>query len=290
MTSTSGEPARLAGSPPDLTPAAARLLTELARVHAGLNLKSQKRDFLRARLTRRLAAVGAEDFSAYARRLASDQAGEEIRFFVEALTTHTTSFFREEAHFHWLEKVGLPALAEQGAGVERPLQIWSAACSTGQELYSALMLATEVGDRRRGGLRVQGLGTDISARILGRARNAVYPPSEIAGLDEPRRRRFLLRAKSGPARYRIAPELRRKTLWRPLNLTGPAVGAMPEADIIFVRNVLIYFDYDTQAKVIEKLSERLRPGGYLLTGHSENAPSPPPLLRQVAVSVYERTH
>jgi len=282
------------GAPPELrlTQAQCRFFTQLARERAQLNLDPTKVDFLRLRLSRRLRALGLEDFDAYEALLRDDPEGPEPACLVEALTTHTTGFFREKRQYDWLAGDGLDRLCDGGAGVSRPLLVWSAACSTGAELWSAAMVLADRAARPGGPRQFRLLGTDISRPILKKAAGATYAEDEIAGVSPEHRVRHLLRSKAdhGPGAgrlYRVAPELRSRAQFAPGNLTEPASLPAVTADLIFLRNVLIYFEPAVQAAVIDGVIARLRPGGFLLTGHAEAVPSHPDLAA-VGPSIYRR--
>lgn len=248
---------------PEQVPALARL----AREAAGIELHGGKIEFLQARLARRLTACGLREFDDYARLVESDPG--ERRAFVEALTTHTTSFFREADQYRWLEAEGLPEIFANAVG--REVVIWSAACSSGQEGWSALMVAERLRRTRLYAPMARLIGTDISTQVLRRAATAVYSGDEVASLPLEHRRLFLLSARSGDGRCRITPELRARASWRQANLVEGSGLEGVSADVVFLRNVLIYFDAETQRRVIDTVVRRLRPGGYLLTGHTETA-------------------
>lgn len=262
--------------------------SDIARFHGGLNLKPEKLDFFRQRLQRRVMDLDLEDFQTYLNLLRSNEGKSEIKPFIESLTTHTTSFYREPRHFEFLVETGFPSLVEDGAGKERPLRIWSAAGSTGAELYTAMIAATEFGTVRRGGLQIMGFGTDLSQSIVDRAALGLFTDAEITGLTETHRKRYLLRSRNNPSLFRIAPEIRRLTKWTQANLTELRSEGPPEADVVFVRNVLIYFDNETQEKVIRDLARRVRPGGFLMTGHSETLTNIPAGFTSVQPSVYQK--
>lgn len=290
--SSPGATARGAWVPPP----APRRITEseigaLARIvhrEAGIVISPQKTDFMMARLNRRLTELGLSDFTAYCALIDSPDGVEERRRFVESLTTHTTSFFREGAQYDWLTATGLPALIEAGAGRARDLVIWSAACSIGSELYSALITTALVADGIPGGLRYRGLGTDISRPVLETAARAIYQADEAAGIPRPLRPRFLLSAKDGGDRVRIAPEIRRRADWRLLNLAQRGGQIDVTVDVVFLRNVLIYFDAPTRAQVLGNVLDRLRPGGFLLTGHSETSEARLSGLTVIKPSIYRK--
>jgi chemotaxis protein methyltransferase CheR len=202
------------------------------------------------------------------------------------MTIHTTGFFRETAHFDWLSREGVAHLAGTGAGRERPLVVWSAACSTGQEAYScAMTLASVAGPA--GPLSYRLIGTDLSRRVLARATLGIYSREEIGDIPEAMRRRFLLRGRRGEAdRFRIVPELRARTEWRYCNLAAAGPGMPRGVDLVFLRNVLIYFDPPTRARVVAAAIDCLRPGGVILSGHSEPLRDPAGRLRALAPSIY----
>jgi chemotaxis protein methyltransferase CheR len=261
-------------------------LAAIARREAGLALDGGKTDFLRSRRAPRLAASGATDYRAYRALLDRDPA-ERTRF-VEALTTHTTSFFREAEQYAWLEAEGLPALLARGAGLGRDLVFWSAACSTGQEGWSALMVAERMRVERRVPLRARLIGTDIARPVLAHAARAVYSAEEVEGIPRALRPHVLLSARNGDGRCRIVPHLRAAATWQQANLTEPRDLDGLEADVIFLRNVLIYFDAPTRARVVEALVRRLRPGGFLLTGHTEAGAARVPGLATMRPSIHRK--
>ena len=242
-------------------------LTAIAHKLTGITLSDRPSEFLTARLGRRLSAHGLSDYASYRQLLLRDQT-ERLEF-AEALTTHTTSFFRERAQFDWLVSEGYAQIASVNPG--REITVWSAACSTGQEGYTAMMVAQQARDMGLWDLNARLIGTDISRPVLRTAARAIYAKADIETIPIEMRRRFVLSSRLGDGRYRIAPELRSKTTWRAGNLvTGEGLDGLV-ADIIFLRNILIYFDDDVRRKVIDTVYRRLRPGGFLLTGHTEVA-------------------
>lgn len=280
-------------APLAIAPAAPKLRQEdlgdliaLARRAAGIQLTERKTDFLASRLSRRVVALGLPDFGAYRRVLRED--ADEVTRFVEALTTHTTSFFREDAQYRWLAETGLPELYAEGVGRDRELVFWSAACSTGQEAYSALIVAQQAREQRLHGLRVRAIGTDLSRPVLHRAATAVYSRDEAASMPIELRRRFLLSSRSGDGRCRIVPELRALATWRQANLTSGRDFEGIAADVVFIRNVLIYFDQETQNRVLDNVIRRLRPGGFLMTGHTEASHARRGELKPLRPSIYRK--
>lgn len=274
---------------PGLTPAQAGALCEIMRAISGVRIDADKRSFLELRAGRRLQATGMADFTAYLAHLQGDAGSAERQHLAEALVTHTTAFFRERAHYDWLAEEGIARLAEAGAGRAWPMTVWSAACSTGAEMWSAAMVLEAASRRRAGGLRWAVLGTDISRRILRRAATAIFTEDEIGGLDEEMRHRYLLRARAARRPlYRIVPELRAQARLAWANLSEPARGPNITADVAFLRNVLIYFPPAEQPEIAAGVAARLRPGGYLITGHAEALGRVPPGLVQVATTLYRK--
>lgn len=271
-----------------IPPEAVRALSRIAAAEGGLNIGEDKADFLVARLALQLSRLGLTDYASYAAHLGRAEHGEDRRRFIEALTTHTTSFFRETPQFDWLRETGLPDMMRAGIGRRRPIEIWSAACSSGQELFSALMLVAALPGMEDTDIPCRGVGTDLSGAILARCERAIYGRDEIAGIPLPLRRRFLLSSREDPDRFRIVPELRRQARWVRANLTraGDLVGV--RADIAFLRNVLIYFDAPTRQTVLGNVIARINPGGYLLTGHSETIDARAFGLTSVRPSIYRK--
>lgn len=245
------------------------VVARLARELGGLSIDCTRTEFVTARLARQVDRLGMADFGAYLALVESDAASGERARFIEALTTHTTSFYRETAQYDWLRETGLAEIVAQGAGGWRDLVIWSAACSSGQELYSAMMTAMTFDPAAGRQIQVRGYGTDISGPILDQARRAIYTRDEIAGIPADMRRKFLLSSRGAPVVYRIVPDLRDRTQWIQGNLADDHSLPRIRADVAMLRNVLIYFDAETRDQVLRNVVRRLHPGGYLLTGHSE---------------------
>ena len=263
--------ARHAAAPLHLRDDHITAFAEIAFSAAGIRLDSGKRDFLQMRLNRRMGTCGIGDYGQYITLLKDSR--EERQNFVEALTVHTTHFFREDHQYNWLKTEGLPDLIKSQTRVT----FWSAACSSGQEGWSTLMTAEEV--RRQVGsvFNYNLIGTDVSTAIVAQAAQAVYSTEEVETVPSGLRSRYFLRSRKRDGRYRIAPELRSCAEWRQGNLvTGEGLAGI-NAHVAFLRNVLIYFSRDTQATVIDRVVRGIRPGGYLLTGHSETGFSHPNL-------------
>ena len=247
-----------------------QLIARFAAESYGLDIKIEKKGLIYARLARRIRALGMSDFSTYCTFATGRNAGAERDELLSALTTNVSSFYRERHHFQMLRETVLPDLrrkAEAGS-----LRIWSAGCSAGQEPYSiAATIMDEWPDAAR--LNIQILATDIDSRILEKARAAQYrlsetdglTPQQIAGLFEPVAR--------GADTCAVRPALRKMITFDRLNLVGD--WSYPgRFDIIFCRNVVIYFERATQHQLWRRFSDSLVPGGRLFIGHSERLTGP----------------
>ncbi|MBR0686347.1 protein-glutamate O-methyltransferase CheR [Bradyrhizobium manausense] len=265
----------------------ARLVTD----HVGIKLPPAKRTMVEGRLRRRTRHLGHGSLSAYCAYL-FDQGGlrEEFTYLIDAVTTNKTDFFREAEHFSCLEHEIMPKLLKLRRPGERPtIKLWSAASSTGAEAYTMAMVMADVAERITG-LSFEILGTDISTEVLTQARLAIYPKDMIAPVPPSMRDRYVMfgSVSSRQAEVRIVPELRRKVRFARLNLMDERYPFDCEMDVIFVRNVLIYFDKPTQEAVAGRLASHLRPGGFLIFGHSESVIGSSLPLRQCAPAVFQR--
>jgi len=239
----------------------------------GVKMPPTKLILLESRLQKRLRALGMEKFNSYIEYVFSeDGCAQELPFMVDLVTTHQTDFFREEAHFDFLTQTALPELIQRfEVGTHRPLQLWSAASSTGEEAYTLGIVLEEFLRKQQMGKTFQYeiLGTDISSGVLEKAREAIYPESRLGEMPQTLLRRYFLRSKDRErTEFRVVPELRAKARFRLLNLMDERY-RLPEMDLIFCRNVLIYFNKPTQEHVLQCCCQHLRSGGFLFVGHTE---------------------
>lgn len=248
--------------------------------HAGISLHDGKHAMVYSRLSRRLRETGYESFSAYLDWLESISDGPEWQEFVNALTTNLTSFFREQHHFEIL------AQHLRSKPVGAAWNVWCSAASTGEEPYSILMTAAEsLGNR--GSFHL--LASDIDSRVLDTASRGVYKEESLKGVSTERLHRFFLRGKSGNAgMVRVKPELRRMVEFLNVNLIGGQWPFSEPFDVVFCRNVMIYFDAPTQRKVLERIHRVMKPGGLLFVGHAENFSDSRDLFALKGKTVYER--
>lgn len=247
---------------------------------AGIHLPPVKKALVSGRLSKRLRARGVASFDAYYRLIAGGGEAAELQTAIELLTTNETYFFREPQHFEFLAREVLPA-----AGAGEPFRVWSAASSTGEEAYSiAMVLMDKLGEEA--GWEV--FGSDINGKVVEQARGATYAHARNEGIPPAYLRRFCLRGTGGMAgRFRVDAPLRRRVRFAQLNLNGDLAPA-GDFDVIFLRNVMIYFDMDMKRRVAEALHRRLKPGGWLFIGHSESLNGVTERLRPLRPTIYRR--
>ena len=234
----------------------------------GIKMPCSKLTMVQSRLLRRVRELGLENLDQYSEYFFASSASEREHF-ISAITTNKTDFFREPDHFHFLKNTVLPSIASATRGLGC-VKVWSAACSSGEEPYTLAMILTEFARQERG-MDFTILATDVSLKVLEQARSAVYAEALIDPVPPELRRKYLLRSKnSAEALVRIVPELRQKISFHCLNFMDESYGVKNRFDVIFLRNVLIYFEKDTQEEVVNKLCRNLVPGGYLFIGHSES--------------------
>ena len=248
-----------------------RALAELVEAEVGIKLPAGKRIMLEGRLQKRVRTLNYSDINEYVDCLFDEEHFEtELIHLIDCVTTNKTDFFREPTHFGFMRNVAVPDLLGRKARGSRPLKIWSAACSTGMEAYTIAMV---LDDMIMTGAKFQFsvLGTDISTGVLHAAEAGIYTPEMIAPVPAEMARRYFLSSKD-PAReeVRVVPRLRRCANFMRMNLMDDVYPVDRDVDIVFCRNVLIYFDKPTQQKVVEQLCTHLRPGGYFIVGHSES--------------------
>ncbi len=241
------------------------------------------------RLRRRLKQTGVKNYREYWKLLQEqDSQQEELVRLIDAITTNKTDFFREPAHFDYLVKKILPDLGRRLKEKGRVLRVWSAGCSSGKEAYT---LAMVLKDCQRSGIIGDFfiLGTDICTDVLEQASRAVYQEDDILPIPEALRKRYLLRSRgSGRRTFRIVPELRSALSFERLNLMDERYSVEAPFDIIFCRNVIIYFDRRTQEQVVNRLTECLAMGGYFFTGHSETLSGFKTHLASVFPTIYRK--
>lgn len=266
-------------------------LSDYIQMELGIKMPEAKKTLLESRLQKRLKALNLGSFTQYCEYVFGPGAVEtELVHMIDLVTTNKTDFFRESHHFDYLSSSVLPELAEKGAGVKRPLSVWSAGCSTGEEPYTIAMVINSYAEKINSPYFDYSItSTDISTRVLESAKKAIYPEDRVTPVPHAFRAKYLLRSREAArGLVRIVPELRSKVNFRRLNFMDNEFGFSGQLDIIFCRNVIIYFNKETQLKLFEKFYGLLRPGGYLFIGHSETLNGFNLPLAKAATSVYQK--
>ena len=252
---------------------------------SGIWLTEAKAALLTGRLSKRLRALGLRNFTKYYQLVAADE--EERRTMLDAITTNETHFFREPGHFDFLAQHVFPRWRQEGAEGQRPtrLRVWSAGCSSGEEPYSLAMLLLQHFPVEKWDLEV--LATDISTRVLEKAREAVYPIEKMKDIPQECLRAYMLKGRGeNKGVMKASPELLRVVRFARVNLHADSYPLQGFFDLILCRNVLIYFDQKSKEKVIGGIVRHLSPSGLLFVGHSENLGGISPNLRTVAPTAY----
>lgn len=254
----------------------------LIHQRAGIALSTQKRQMVYSRLARRLRELRLTEFATYLSFLEADPNGDEWQQFTNALTTNLTAFFREAHHF--------PVLAEHAKKCPQPMTVWCSAASTGEEPYSiAMTLIEALGERAASAASV--IGTDIDTQVLAKAATGVFTLEQVSKLPPARLKRFFLKGAGAQAgKVRIRPEVAAMVKFEQLNLLDTKWALREPFDAIFCRNVMIYFDKPTQARILQRFAPLMKPHGLLFAGHSENFSFANDILRLKGQTVYELVH
>lgn len=261
------------------------LLAVLVFTKTGINLPTTKKVMLESRLNKRLRALKMDSFKDYIQLLdgGADVTGEIIHM-IDVVTTNKTDFFREPHHFTYLEERILPELAQTKTNVK----IWSAACSSGEEPYTLAMVMETFASQNHG-FHYDIFASDISTTVLEKAAIAIYPADKVQCIAQETKKRYLLKSRDQEKpTVRVVPLLRSKVKFQRINLMDDVLPIDQTFDIIFCRNVLIYFDRKTQLKVVKKLTDQLAVGGYLFIGHSESLHQADLPLFQEKPTVYRK--
>lgn len=274
-----------------LTPRDFERIATLIGDKVGIKLPPAKRIMVEGRLRKRVRSLGLVDFADYTAHLFERNGlDEELVHLINAVTTNKTDFFREPEHFEVMVNKLVPALLGERRGERKPLlKIWSAAASTGAEAYTIAMVMNDLEAQRRD-LSYAILGTDIDTNVLEQAARAVFPAEMADAVPADQSARYVMHPRKPGLRaeVRIAPELRKRVQFAHLNLMDKSYPFDRDVDIIFLRNVLIYFEKSDQEAVINRLVGHLRPRGYLLLGHSESMIGTSITMRQVAPAVFQK--
>jgi chemotaxis protein methyltransferase CheR len=266
-------------TPINLEKAQFERISQLVYQLTGINLHSGKEELVNARLTKRLRALGLKTFDAYMEYLKRDNSEEELVAMIETMTTNKTSFFRESHHFNYLCRQIVPGLRN------RKVRIWSAGCSSGEEAYTIVILLNEA-IQDFGLWDISVLATDLSSRMLARARKGIYDTNHLRDVPPLLISKYFTCIEANSVRrYQVIEPLRRHVHFARLNLMEgwPMRGPF---DVIFCRNVMIYFDKPTQERLMNRFWELLKPGGYLFIGHSESLTGSRHKFRYVQPAIY----
>lgn len=232
--------------------------------YEGINLTEQKRPLIISRLAKRIRTLGLSGFPQYVDYLKNDETGKEFQILIDAVSTNYSLFFRENHHLEFLNEKILPG------SVNRDLKIWSAASSTGQEIYSIVMTIMEFERENNVRLRYSLYASDISRDALTKASAGIFNSHDIKGIPPPIVKRYFLKGTGeNEDLVKVRKELIAKIRFFRLNLTDRTY-RLPPMDVIFLRNAIIYFDIPTKTELIDRLHNYLKPGGYLILGHSES--------------------
>ncbi len=256
----------------------------------GIKMPETKKTMLQARLQKRMRRLGLQCFDAYYEHIFNGDQEEELSNMVDAITTNKTDFFREPTQFEYLKHSALPELAQRySKKIRKNISVWSAGCSTGEEPYTlAMVLANFFQQKSVGNFSI--LASDISTQVLATAKRGLYPENAVKPVPTELRHKYLMRGKGSQNGFcRIVPELRERIIFKHLNLnTGKTFGIRTPMDILFCRNVIIYFDRQTQIKLFNKFYSQLASGGYMFIGHAESLLGINDRFRSVGPSIYQK--
>jgi chemotaxis protein methyltransferase CheR len=254
-------------------------LKDLIYEKCGIKITDAKKTMLETRLQKRLKTLQMASFEEYCDYLFGARGDDELPDMINQVTTNKTDFFREPAHFRYLTDTLLPQLMQKN----RSVAVWSAGCSSGEEPYTLAMVLAEAG------CNFTVTATDISTKVLDKARLAIYDEERVAPVAQPLKRKYLMASRDRTRRlYRVVPELRQRVRFRRLNFMDTDFGFRSDMDIIFCRNVIIYFDRETQERLLNKFCTCLAPHGHIFMGHSETLMGMNVPLEQVAPTIYRK--
>ena len=274
---------------PALTSADFSRLRQLIESTLGIAMPDSKRTMLENRLLRRLRALGLASFSEYCEVLKqSGSSGPELGQFLDLVTTNKTSFFREPPQLDFLSQL-LAQKLDEASGSKRPLRVWSAACSTGEEVWTLVMMLDSICRQRSLSCEYEVLGSDVSGRVLGKAVAAKYDQEQLEAVPPQLRLRHFMRSKKADAcSVRIVPEMRAKAGFFRQNLMAASYGVGSPVDVLLLRNALIYFSRERQIEIVARATKYLSVGGLFLVSLTESLHGFPLPLTHLGRSVYRR--
>lgn len=274
---------------PSMTISEFNRLSALVYEQSGIRITTAKKSMLESRLNKRLRTLHLSSYTKYIEFIQSREGQEEIIPMIDAVSTNKTDFFREPHHYEVLINTCLPILKQQNAAKEKwTMNVWSAACSSGEEPYTLAIVLSET--CLQGSMDFAILASDISTHALAKAVAAVYPKERVAGMSSPLLKKYFLKSKDqkNPT-VKLVAEIRKKVQFTRINFMNNVAEVTTLMDVIFCRNVLIYFDRHTQEQVLVKLVSKLRTGGFLFIGHSESLYGMALPLILIHPTVYQKT-
>lgn len=266
-----------------MTDADFKNVSNLAYEYTGIVLGPQKRDMVYGRLARRLRDLGLKAVSDYI-PLVKDDVNQEVSKFINAITTNLTSFYREAHHFEFISSTLIPELTKTNSSTKR-IRAWSAGCSTGEEPYSIAMTFKEHMNLQGWDFKI--LATDLDSQVLSKGQQGVYDIDRIESIDPRYKKKWFLKDKNQPDIVKVKPEVQALIKFKRLNLLEkwPMKGGF---DFIFCRNVVIYFNAETQAVLFERYADMLKEGGYLIIGHSETLDRKCNRFQSIGKTIYQK--
>lgn len=258
-----------------------RYISQTVYRECGIVLSDQKKDMVYSRLARRIRFYKLKSFAEYINYLEAHKE-QEFGEFINAITTNLTSFFREPHHFSFLKNTILPEMKKNHAHDKR-VRVWSAGCSTGMEPYSIAMTMI---NQFPSSFDFKILATDLDTNVLATAKNGIYEAQNVTGIEQDKLKQFFQRDDTG-GRYKVKNKLKELITFKQLNLLEPWPMKGP-FDVIFCRNVVIYFDLETKNKLFQRYAELLRPNGYLILGHSETMSRDITWFKPLGQTVYQK--
>lgn len=260
-------------------------ISRLIYDQSGISLNDGKKELVKARLGKRLKEGNFASFADYYRYITTEEGQDELILTLDSISTNLTYFFRESDHFDKLQSL-LPPMMEAKLGRKQKLQIWSAACSTGEEPYSLGIFVKELLAEKAGSVSI--LATDISTRVLKIATQGIFPKDRMKNISDPILKKYFQYGSGKRAGfYRIKEDIRNMVRFQRFNLMTPPLSDFA-SDIIFCRNVMIYFDKATQEKLVNRLYKTLNAGGYFFIGHSESLTGLNHLFKYIGPSIYQK--
>ncbi|MCG3137442.1 MAG: Chemotaxis protein methyltransferase [Phycisphaerae bacterium] len=265
------------------------LIAQLVYQKSGINLGDNKQQLVRSRLGKLLRKGNFKSFREYYRHVEQDPSGEELCRLLDAISTNTTHLFREIGHFNFLRATVQKWLADsQWRKKYNTLRIWSAGCSSGEEPHSIAMTMADILSGEPG-MTFKILATDLSTHVLAKAKLGLYDIHRVGTVPEPLRKKYLQQVEQEGQRFlQLIPELRQSITFTRFNLMDAQFPFKHGFDVIFCRNVMIYFDRPTQEKLVNKYAQQLHPGGYLFIGHSESLNGLTQPLKYIQPTIYQK--